>query len=258
MANERNVPSQWLWRLRKRSAQPPYQRYGAYGVELPRLSLPEISALSKAAGIHSDVLGPCRRGAAKLNWYLMFRPIKPSAMFHVGDFDKLPKPEEIKTKVDAKSGMIRYGSEREFTADQANGNIDRHYAERHGLKLDSQGFLINNKGQRFFSDMDLYDVLDGSTGRQVRLGSGGSKQQGIKNRRALDTLINIMRPLGTAFALIQHGPDRQWVEHEPRNEPITVFCPDGNVFVLKDDSEVHMFVNAIRSLGTGVKAGANA
>ena len=245
MANEKNLPNNWLWRLRKKSAQPPYQRYGAYGVELPRLSLSEISALSKAAGIHPDVLGPCRRGAAKLNWYLMFRPIKTSAMFHVGDFDKLPKPEEIKTKVDAKSGMIRFHNEQEFKADLATGDIDRDYAKKHGLKLDAQGFLVNNKGQRFFSDMDLYDVLHGDTGRQVRLGSGGSKQQGIKNRRALDTLINIMRPLGTGFALIQHGPDRQWDKHEPRNEPITAFCPDGNVFVLQDDVEVHMFVNAI-------------
>ena len=71
-----------------------------------------------------------------------------------------------------------------------------------------------------------------STGRQVILGTGAPDKpfSGVNWRRELDILINIMRPLGTDFALIDHGPQRQWVKHDDTvtwHEPLSVFCPDG-------------------------------
>ena len=129
------------------------------------------------------------------------------------------------------------------------------YAKANGLGIEPRStivqgrplhFLVNNKGQRFFSDMDLYEILDGATGRQVTLGSGLSPTQGIKNRRELDILINIVRRLGTDFALIQHGPERQWVRHDYASSPtesITVFCPDGSVFILPPH-QINAFIHA--------------
>jgi hypothetical protein len=242
MPAETRMPTDWFWHFSRRDEHQWTRRYGAYDIELPRLAVNEIATLSLASGIHPDVLGPCRRAAAKLNWYLLFRPIKTAAAFHVGDFDKLPKPVEIKTKADAESGMIRFNSAKGLEAAVACGDIDGAYAAKHGLWVDAEGFLRNNKGQRYFSDMDLYDVLDGDTGRQIPFGDGASPTGGVKNRRELDILINALRPLGTSFALIQHGPDRQWVRHSERNEHITAFCPNGNVFVLRGTSEVAAFI----------------
>ena len=206
-----------------------------YGEEVPKMPLDQIGRLSAAAGIHPDVFGPCRRAAHKLNWFIMFRPIKPTAMFHVGDFDKLPKPMAVKAKADKETGMVKLKDQQDFEAALKDGRLDPIYAEKNGLKLDRENFLVNQKGQRFFSDMDLYEVLHGTTGRQVRLGSGESETQGLANRRDLDMLINILRPLGTDFGLVQHGPERQWVKHDhdaENHEPITVFCPSGEVLLI--------------------------
>ena len=49
-------------------------------------------------------------------------------------------------------------------------------------------------------------------------------------------MINILRHMGTDYALIDHGPQRQWVKHNHDTfwiEPLTVFFPDGLVFVLE-------------------------
>ena len=212
-----------------------YEKYGAYGQPIPRLSAHEIGGLASASGIHPDVLGPCRRAAHQLNWYIMFRPIKQSAMFHVGDFDKLPKPMEVKAKADYDTGMVKLKDEADFQLALKDGRIDPAYAETNGLKLDPQLFLVNSRGQRFFSDMDLYEVIHGETRRPVRLGAGVTATQGLGNRRELDLLINILRPLGVCYALIQHGPERQWVKHDhskPNLEPITAFCPNGDVRII--------------------------
>lgn len=235
-------PQEWARRF---SARRGVARAGAYDVtDLPKLELDEIANLSRSSGIHPDVLGPCRRAASKLNWIIMVRPIKTSAMFHVGDFDKLPKPMEVKAKCNAKTGMVMLKDEADFQKALSDGRINPAYAKANGLHLSVeptmvQGrklyYLVNKRGQRFFSDMDLFEVLNGTTGRQIQLGRGLSPTQGMANRRELDILINIMRRLGTDFALVQHGPERQWVKHDPTqssSEPVTVFCPDGNVFIL--------------------------
>jgi hypothetical protein len=243
------TPAEWADKFARRRG---FDRYGAYEQkELQQLDVQGIGALANKSGIHPDVLGPCRRAAARLNWIIMFRPIKRSAMFHVGEFDKLPKPMAVKVKADPQTGLVRLQGEKDFQQVLKNEDegIDPVYAEKNGLKLDAQGFLVNNKGQRFFSDMDLYEVLDGDTGRQVRLGSGASAMQGLKNRRELDILINILRPLGTDFALVQHGPQRQWVEHDPsqpNKEPITAFCPDGEILII-EPHEVGHFIQTVAS-----------
>jgi hypothetical protein len=241
------TPAEWAERFARRHG---FERYGAYEQqELPRLDVPQIAQLANQSGIHPDVLGPCRRAAARLNWIIMFRPVKPSAMFHVGDFDKLPKPMPIKAKADPQTGLVKLQGEKDFQQSLKDGRIDPSYAEKQGLKLTAEGFLVNNKGQRFFSDMDLYEVLDGDTGRQVRLGSGASATQGLSNRRELDILINILRRLGTDFALIQHGPERQWIKHDrsqPNTEPITAFCPDGEILIIPPHA-VERFMQTVAS-----------
>lgn len=231
--------------------KPAFERYGAYGQDVPKLDLGTISSLSLASGIHPDVLGPCRRAAAKLGWILMFRPIKRAAMHHVGEFGKLPKPMAVKAKADFETGLVKLKDEKDFQAALKDGRIDPTYAKTEGLKLDSQGFLVNRSGQKFFSDMDLYEVLSGRTGRRVTMGSGdpGKPGEGVANRRELDVLINILRPLGTDFALIQHGPERQWVKHDhakPNLEPVTAFCPDGAVLILPAH-EVDAFIQKLQS-----------
>jgi hypothetical protein len=242
-----DTPTEWSEKFARRHG---FERHGAYEQQdLPRLDVRQVAQLANQSGIHPDVLGPCRRAAARLNWIIMFRPIKRSAMFYVGDFDKLPKPVAIKAKADSKTGLVVLQGEKDFQQSLHDGRIDPSYAKKYGLKLDSEGFLVNNKGQRFFSDMDLYEVLDGDTGRQVRLGSGALAMQGIRNRRELDILINILRPLGTDFALIQHGPERQWIKHDrsqPNTEPITAFCPDGEILIVEPQA-VERFIQVIAS-----------
>ena len=234
--------------LRKFNSRATAERYGAYErQELPRLQAREIGDLASRSGIHPDILGPCRRAAARLNWVLMFRPIKVAAMHHVGEFTKLPKPMEIKAKADFETGLVKLTNQADFEQALTDGRIDPEYARRNGLTLDRENFLINAKGQKFFSDMDLYEVLNGTSGRQVHLGAGESATQGLGNRRELDTLINLLRPMGTDFALIQHGPERQWIKHDhtkPNSEPVTAFCPDGTVLVLAPH-EVDDFIRQV-------------
>lgn len=238
-------PEEWARRFRARGS---FDRYGSTGVQLPRLTLDQTRTLMNESGIHEGVLGPLRRASAKLDWIIFVRPVKVSAMFHCGDFDKLPKPMGIKAKCHPVTGMVMLEGPEDLARALTDGRIDPGYARVHGLTLDPTPvsvagaprplhYLLNARGQKYYSDMDLYDVLDGSTGRQVILGTGaaGTPHSGVKNRRELDILINVLRPLGTDFALIDHGPQRQWVKHDhttPWPEPVTVFCPDGEVFVL--------------------------
>ena len=235
-------------------------RFGAYGVDLEvRLSLAQIAGVARQCGIHPDVLGPCRRAAAQLDWILMVRPIKLAAMEYAGEYAKLPKPEAIKVKADPNTGLIRYVDptpqrrQQRFEQDKRSGAIDSGYAKEQGLRLDDEGYLVNAKRQKYYSDMDLYEVLRGSDGGAVRLGSGVSATEGRADRRKLDLLINILHDRGCDFALIQHGPDRQWVKHQPRNERITAFTPDGEVYLLEGDAPVAEFIESL--VGTGYRRG---
>lgn len=251
-------PMEWARRFGARKGFP---RHGAHEVDVTRLTLSETSAWMNKTGIHEGVLGPLRRAAIKLNWIIIVRPVKVSAMFHCADFDKLPKPMGIKAKCHPATGMVMFKDEADFQRAIVHGKINYGYAKVHGLRLDSTPvsvpgeptplrFLVNKKGQRYYSDMDLYDVLDGSTGRQVILGTGAENKpySGVNWRRELDILINIMRPLGTDFALIDHGPQRQWVKHDhrtPWHEPLSVFSPEGFVFVLQP-GEIKGFIRSVQ------------
>ena len=115
----------------------------------------------------------------RLNWIIMFRPVKPSAMFHVGDFDKLPKPMAIKAKADPQTGLVKLQGEKDFQQSLKDAASMRAMRKSRGLKLTAEGSLVNNKGQRFFSDMDLYEVLDGGNG-PVRLGSAPQPRKGLE------------------------------------------------------------------------------
>lgn len=238
-------PQEWARRFRSRR---PFARHGSFDVDVPRLSVTETADLMRRTGIHEGVLGPLRRAATKLDWFIFVRPVKTAAMFHCGDFDKLPKPMGIKAKCHPVTGMVMLEGEADFSRALVDGRIDPGYAKIHGLALDPTPvavpgaprplhWLVNRKGQRYYSDMDLYDVLDAATGRPVILGTGAPEtpHSGVNRRRELDILVNVLRPLGTDFALIDHGPQRQWVKHDhatPWHEPITVFCPGGDVHVL--------------------------
>jgi hypothetical protein len=248
---------EWARRFAERRR---FARHGSHDVDLPGLSAGETADLMSSTGIHEGVLGPLRRAAHKLNWFVFVRPVKVSAMFHCGDFDKLPKPMGIKAKCHPVTGMVMLEGDEDFRRALSDGRIDPGYASIHGLHLDPTPvavpgsarplhYLVNRRGQRYYSDMDLYEVLDADTGRRVVLGTGDPSRphSGVNRRRELDILINVLRPLGTDFALIDHGPQRQWVKHDhgtPWSEPITVFCPDGSVFVLPP-GEVDSFIGQL-------------
>ena len=252
-------PQEWARRF---SARKGFARYGSPDTAVPRLTLDQTRSMMGATGIHEGVLGPLRRASAKLNWIIMVRPIKPSAMFHCGDFNKLPKPMAIKAKCHTVTGMVMLEGRADLDAALRDGRIDPGYAMRQGLTLDPAAaqvphssvplhYLVNARGQRYYSDMDLFEVLDGDTGRQAILGTGNPAKphSGVNLRRELDILVNIMRPLGTDFALIDHGPQRQWVKHDHTkqwHEPLSVFCPDGHVFVLQPPN-IDGFIASIKT-----------
>ena len=253
-------PTEWARRFKDRKG---FARQGVHDVDVPRLSLDETSGLMRRTGIHEGVLGPLRRAAVKLNWIIFVRPVKVSAMFHCGDFDKLPKPMAIKAKCHPSTGMVMFEDEADFRLALTDRRIEPTYAIANGLDIDptptrvpghphALHYLVNKKGQRYFSDMDLYEVLNGATGRQVILGTGqeGMPFSGINWRRELDILINIMRPLGVDFALIDHGPQRQWVKHNHKvqwHEPLSVFCPDGAVLVLQPPN-IDGFIRSVQEV----------
>lgn len=248
---------EWLRRFNESKIS---ENYGARDVKnLERLSLSQIGGLASQSGIHPDVLGPLRRAAAKLNWVVMVRPIKTAAMCLVGEFGKLPKPMEVKAKCNAETGMVMLEGPEDLQLALTDGRIDQTYARVNGLRLSEgseniQGkqlcYLENTHGQRYFSDMDLYEVLDATSGDQVRLGSGCPTlpNEGAEGRAALDEMINILRELGTDFALIQHGPERQWIKHDhaaPQEEAVTAFCPDGTVLIVQPH-EIAGFIASIK------------
>jgi hypothetical protein len=234
------TPSDWLKRFRDSKGDTHAAK------KLPRLPLKEISGLATQSGVHPDVLGPCRRAAASLKWLVMVRPIKVAAMCLVGEYNKLPKPMAIKAKCNKITGMVMFENEAALEAFINCNDIQRSYATVNGLRLAEKPkelrlknlyYLVNDKGQCFFSDMDLYEVLDSRTGDQITLGSGNVKlpNEGAGGRAELDKLINILKDRGTDFNLIQHGPQRQWEKHvigTPSEEAIATFCPDGEVLII--------------------------
>ncbi len=235
-----STPSDWLKRFKDSTTDSPAPR------DLPRLAISQISGLAAQSGIHPDVLGPVRRAAARLNWLIMVRPIKLAAMCRVGEYNKLPKPMAIKAKCHPVTGMVMFENQAALEASINCNDIQRSYASVNGLKLSEETkdinlkklhFLENARGQRFFSDMDLYEVLDAGTGEPVTLGSGNANRphEGADARTELDGLINILRDHGADFKLIQHGPQRQWEKHQigtSSQEDIATFCPDGAVLVI--------------------------
>ena len=59
------APNLWANKFAQRRG---FDRYGAYEQkELPKLDVAQIGLLADQSGIHPDVLGPCRRAAARLN-----------------------------------------------------------------------------------------------------------------------------------------------------------------------------------------------
>jgi hypothetical protein len=215
---------------------------------VPPMSLGQLSDYARRSGIHPDHLGPCRRAAAQLKWVILFRTIKQSAMDHAGDFDKLPKPMEIKVKCDPDTGMVMFKTRAEMELAIARGDIDSHYAKREGLTVDKFHFLVNKKGLRFYSDMDLFDVYDAETGEQIDLGDGRNENADhAQQRMRLDRLINVCHSLGAANVQIQHGAERQWYKHNPRDEQVTAFTPNGNIYVLSDLQEIEDFLEKVRS-----------
>ena len=154
---------------------------------------------------------------------------------------------EVKAKCNAETGMVMLEGPDDYQQALQDGRIDQAYAKVNGLRLSEASekihgkqlfYLENKNGQRFFSDMDLYEVLDAKSGEQVRLGSGSptDPSEGAEGRAALDEMINILRGLGTDFALIQHGPERQCIKHDHQAvqvEPVTAFCPDGEVLIVQ-------------------------
>jgi hypothetical protein len=201
--------------------------YGAYEskVEL-ELSLGAIAEISRYTGIHPDVLGPCRRTAAKLGLVIMFRAIKPAAMEYVGQYNMLPKPPELKVKCHEQLGVIAYSGpdkEAKFQNDVMKGLIGVAFRDAQGLHLDLDGtaatqlgirppldvaLLVDRQGRAFFSDMDLFQVLDADHGAPVDLGSGTADDRAGPERAQLDAHLNILTALGIEFALIQHGAER--------------------------------------------------
>jgi hypothetical protein len=245
-----------------------FDPYGAYDVRLPyRLSLTEIAALARHTGIHPDVLGPCRRTAAKLGWVLMFRAIKPAAMEYVGQYNMLPKPPALKVKCHEQLGVIAYSGpdkEAQYQNDVRAGKIDGVYNQRQGLHLDMDGtaagllgirpppdtvLLVDREGRGFYSDMDMFQVLDARAGKPVSLGSGGPDDRAGPERARLDSYLNILASLGIEFGLIQHGAERQWSQHAPKNERVAAFGPDGAIWSFESYDSVVAFEEYIVNKG---------
>ena len=152
--------TEWIRRFRARTG---FARHGSRQVDVPSLSLDQTSALMRGTGIHEGVLGPLRRAASKLNWIIMVRPVKVSAMFHCADFNKLPKPMAIKAKCHPATGMVMLENEADCKRALGDGRIEPGYAKMNGLALDPKPiavpgevkplyYLVNNKGQRYYSD----------------------------------------------------------------------------------------------------------
>jgi hypothetical protein len=242
--------------------------YGAYDTAVVlELSLPAIAALSRYSGIHPDVLGPCRRTAAKLGLVIMFRAIKPAAMEYVGQDNMLPKPPAVKVKCHEQLGLVAYtgpDKEAKFQNDLMSGQITVAFKDQQGLHLDLDGtaaaqlgirtppdvaLLVDRQGRAFFSDMDLFQVLDAEHGAPVDLGSGTADDRAGPERAQLDAHLNILAALGIEFALIQHGADRQWVKHTPKDERVVAFGPDGAIWTFETYASATEFEQHIVDMG---------
>lgn len=242
--------------------------YGSYEAAVVlELTLPAIAALARHTGIHPDVLGPCRRTAAKLGLVIMFRAIKPAAMEYVGQYNMLPKPPGLKVKCHDQLGVVAYSGpdkEAKFQNDVMRGLITTTFKDQQGLHLDLDGtaatqlgirppldvaLLVDRQGRAFFSDMDLFQVLDADHGAPVDLGSGTADDRAGPERAQLDAHLNILTALGIEFALIQHGAERQWVKHTPKDERVVAFGPDGAVWTFETYATATEFEQQILDMG---------
>ena len=252
---------------------------------LAAMKTTSFAMIAATTGIHTDIIGPCRRTAKQLAWILMFREIKREAMQYVGQVNMLPKPEGIKRKTLPKVGVVAYSGSRdekesEFRADLArtpsNYWIDPAYAASAGLKIDHDGsaaskagvrlpegtsMLVDAQGRGFFADLDLFQVLDANNGVPIELGDGASSTTVHAGRRTkLDAGINILRQIGVELcgmkeqsleehSLIQHGADRQWTGHKPTDEVVAAFTPDGAVWAFSNYASSVSFEQKIRHDG---------
>jgi hypothetical protein len=216
-----------------------------------RLAPLRVKHVARATGLAPRLVDRFHHAAFACNWHILVRPIKPAAWHHVGRGDALPKPPEIKSKTDARTGLVRMDRERLASA-ITWGEIDESYAKLVGLTVDSHGFLVNRRGQRYYSDVDLYDVIDGATGRQVNLGRGTNPLEGHEARTALDALVNELHGSGAPFRVIQHGAHRQWVKGGDSplhglDARVVAFRPHGVVTYLDDEHALASFLAALAS-----------
>ncbi len=273
------------------SAGPEWKSRYKWGVRdrstLFTLPVSSYITIMEKTGIHEGVLGPCRQVAKTMALILMFRHIKPAAMEYVGQVNMLPKPSSIKRKTFGQYGVIAYESsaenaaeikEKEFADDIARGaagfGIDRHYAEAHGLRIDHDGsaagkagirltdgasLLVDKQGRGFFSDMDLFQVLDAVAGNPVEFGDGVNDTSTQTERRTkLDRSINVMINVGVnlvrpdevdRYGLVQHGAERQYADHKARDETVAAITPDGAVWTLPNYATSVAFENHIKQHG---------
>jgi hypothetical protein len=229
-----------------------------------RLTKDQYRGWCLQSGIHADTLGAVYRAAAELGWVLMFRGLRDMAKEHAGEYSVLPKPMEIKIKCDQESGLVCC-TEAELADAIDHGKVVRTYAETQKLKVartavrckDGQtrekNLLVNAQGQGFYSDMDLFAVLDLWNGERIMMGTGEAKDEAIgsANRTKLDQLINILTPLGAQYDLIQHGSEYDWPGHKPADETIAAFVPFGPMLVINSEKEAVEFMLEIQRQANG-------
>lgn len=223
----------------------------------PSLTKEQYVKWGMESGIHLDTIGPVCRAADDLGWVLMFRGLREMAKEHAGSFDTLPKPMEIKIKCDDDSGLVCC-NEAQLKAAIDKGDVVRTYAESQKLKvikkavyckdgqMKEKEVLVNERNQGFYSDMDLFAVIDIKNGDRIMMGSGREEHEPVAQvyRAQLDKLINELTGLGPEFNLIQHGADYDWADRKGgmKDEPIAIFIPFGAMLIIKTIREAEEFM----------------
>lgn len=229
----------------------------------PRLTMTQYVDWANASGIHPDTVGPVCRAANDLGWVLMFRSLREMAKEHAGSHDTLPKPMEIKVKCDDESGLVCCTEAELEAAKKPGGKIDPHFAETQGLKVvkrsvlckggvsREKNVLVNSKGQGYYSDMDLFAVVDVMNGDRIMMGSGRQEHEGVAQvyRAKLDSLINVLKERGTEYNLIQHGADYDWADRgdvKMKDEDIAIFIPFAPMMIVKTVRDTELMVMEIQ------------